>query len=154
MARANKKNKRIKKRRHKSRSSLRTSTKKYILNSDFEFFRELEALVLKPSPGEKSALTERIQKLGKVRLAVISGLFLNQPIDDDISDLFIVGDDIDRSKLSKFLKSVEAQLGQEIKFALMDKDEYKYRMGMFDRFVRILFDGPHEKLIDKISNIT
>lgn len=125
--------------------------KKYILNSDFEFFRELEALVLKPAPDEKTAMISRILGLGRVRLAVITGIFLNHPTDDDTADLFIVGDDIDRSKLSKFLKSLEAQLGQEIKFTLMDKEEYRYRMGMFDRFIRVLFDGPHEKLIDRIG---
>ena len=128
-----------------------TGEKRYTLNSDFELFHELEALVLKPVPDEKLTMTAKILGLGRVRLAVIAGIFLNQPTDDDIADLFIVGDDIDRSKLSKFLKSLEAQLGQEIKFALMDKDEYKYRMGMFDRFIRVLFDGPHEKLVDRIS---
>ncbi len=125
--------------------------KKYILNPEFEFFRELEALILKPAPGEKTDMTSKIMGLGKIKLAVISGLFLNQPTDDDIADLFIVGDDIDRPKLSKFLRTLEAQLGQEIKFTLMSKEEYRYRVGMFDRFIRVLFDSPHEKLVDRLG---
>ena len=131
-------------------TSTSNTTKKYFLNPDFEFYQELSALVLKPSPSEKRSMITKILGLGKVKLAVISGIFLNEATDDDISDLFIVGNDIERSKLNKFLKSIEAQLGQEIKFTLMDREEYRYRVGMFDRFVRLLFDGPHEKLVDRL----
>ena len=33
----------------------------------------------------------------------------------------------------------------------MDKEEFKYRFSMFDRFVRVLLEGPHENLIDKLG---
>ena len=33
----------------------------------------------------------------------------------------------------------------------MEKDEFEYRYGMFDRFVRVLLEGPHEKLINKLG---
>lgn len=124
------------------------------LNPDFDFFEELRELVLKPSPAETQRLTKRINSLGRVKLAVVAGIFVSQP--DDLTyeapaDLFIVGDDIDKAKLTKFLKSLESEVGTEIRFSTMEKDEFKYRYEMFDRFLRVLLEGPHRKIIDRFS---
>src|SRR3989344_4489454 len=80
---------------------------RYSLNPNFEFFAELRGLMLKSSPQEKEKMTQKISNLGRVRLALISGIFLN---DSDTTsqyespaDLFIVGDDIDRKRLRNFL---------------------------------------------------
>ena len=124
------------------------------LNESFDFFVELQDLVLKPSPIETDRLIKRINTLGRVKLAVVAGIFVSQPDDttyETPADLFIVGDDIDRGKLTKFLKSLEAEMGTEIRFGVMEKDEFKYRYEMFDRFLRVLFEGPHRKIINKLD---
>lgn len=127
----------------------------YSLNSSFEFFSELKALILKSSPAEKKNLIKKIQSLGRVRLAVISGIFLNSngsPVHDtSTADLLIVGEDIRKDKLRSFLRSLEAEVGREIKISIMDKDEFEYRYGMFDRFVRVMLESPHEKIINKLG---
>lgn len=125
---------------------------RYALNPGFEFFYELRDLILKSSPAEKDKMIERMNRLGRVKLAVISGIFINKENTDPLgADLFIVGDDMDRRKLRIFLKALEAEVGKEIKFTVMDKEEFQYRLGMFDRFVRVLLDGPHEKLINRLG---
>lgn len=126
----------------------------YALNSNFEFFQELRSLILKASPAEKDQLTKRISDLGRIKLAIISGIFLNYGdnfVFNPVADLFIVADDINKRKLSSFLRSLEAEVGREIKFGLMEKDEFEYRYNMFDRFVRVLLEGPHEKIINKLG---
>jgi hypothetical protein len=127
----------------------------YHLNPDFDYFEELKSLMLKPSPQEKGELMRKISALGRIRLAIISGIFLaetDSAIDSEsLADLFIVGDDINRRKLTSFLQSIEAEVGKEIKLSIMDKDEFDYRYRMFDRFVRVLLEGPHEKIINKIG---
>ena len=50
---------------------------------------------------------------------------------DAPADLFIVGDEINRAKLRNFLGSLEAEINTEIKFTLMDKEEFDYRYSMF-----------------------
>ena len=70
--------------------------------------------------------------------------------DSDV-DLFIVADHINKNRLRSFLKSLEAEVGKEIRFGLMEKDEFQYRHGMFDRFVRVLLESPHDKLINKLG---
>lgn len=127
---------------------------RYGLNAEFDFFTELRDLVLKPSPAENDRLTKRINSLGRVKLAVLAGIFVSQPGDttyETPADLFLVGDDVDRAKLNKFLKSLEAEMGTEIRFGTMEKDEFKYRYDMFDRFLRVLLEGPHRKLINKLD---
>jgi len=123
-----------------------------VLNTDFEFFYELRDLVLKSSPAEKDRMIERLNKLGRIKLAIISGVFINKEnLDPLITDLLIVGDDIDRRKLRAFLRATEAEVGKEIKFTVMDKEEFQYRLAMFDRFTRVLLESPHEKLINRLG---
>lgn len=151
--------KRIVKKRTVVRKSIRKSRRKtgpqkpmLALNTDFEFFYELRDLVLKSSPAERGVMVERLNKLGRVKLAVISGIFINKEnLDPLLTDLLIVGDDIDRRKLRAFLKATEAEVGKEIKFAVMDKEEFQYRLAMFDRFTRVLLESPHEKLINRLG---
>ena len=124
----------------------------YILNPDFGSFCELRDLVLKSLPAEKDDMIERINRLGKIKLAVISGIFINKEnLDPLIADLLIVGDYIDSRKLRSFLKSLEAEVGKEVKYSVMDKEEFQYRLAMFDRFVRVILEAPHEKLINKLG---
>lgn len=127
----------------------------YAVNPDFEFFKELRELILKSSPAEKSKMIKRITGLGRVKFAVASGILVNsknpnENIESEV-DLFIVGDDVNKAKLNKFLRSLEAEVGKEIRFGVMEKDEFEYRYGMFDRFVRVLLENPHEKLINKLG---
>lgn len=127
---------------------------KYVLNSNFEFFEELKNLIMKSSPAEKNKMVRKIHSLGRIKLAVISGVFLNsekENFDNSVADLFIVGDDIHKEKLRKFLRALEAEVGREVKLSIMDKEEFDYRYGMFDRFVRVLLEGPHEKIINKLG---
>ena len=97
-------------------------------------------------------MVSRINKIGKVKLAVIAGILLDDSNQNsDTADLLIVADAVDRARFTRLLKWIEANVGKEIKFALMDSEEFRYRSGMFDRFIRVLFDEPHEKLIEKIG---
>lgn len=124
----------------------------YILNDNFEFFYELRDLILKSSPAELGEMTRRMNNLGHIKLAIISGIFMNKENPDPmVVDLLMVGDDIEPRKLKTFLKSLEAEVGKEIKFALLEKEEFKYRYAMFDRFIRALLEGPHDKLINKLG---
>lgn len=143
------------KKHRKIKRVVKTDRTTYSLNPDFEFFGELKSLILKSSPAEKDKMIKKILGLGRVKLAVTSGVFIAEnngsDLYDTVADLFIVGDDISKNKLRAFLTALEAEVGKEIKFTLMDKDEFQYRHGMFDRFIRVLLEGPHEKIINKLG---
>jgi hypothetical protein len=143
------------KKRKKTKKMIRANRVTYSLNPEFEFFGELKNLILKSSLAEKDKMIKKILGLGGVKLAIISGIFMDKSFSNDIhdmvADLFIVGDNINNKKLKTLLSSLEAEVGKELKFSLMDKNEFQYRYGMFDRFIRVLLEGPHEKIINKLG---
>ena len=85
---------------------------RYSLNPEFEFFDELKGLILKSSPAEKDQLIKRILGLGRIKLAITSGIFMNNngpDFYDTVADLFIVGDDISKNRLRTFLDARRPQ---------------------------------------------
>ena len=133
----------------KIRSKIK-KTRVFYLNSEFPFLKELKDLVIKASVASRKRLTSQIKSLGRIRLALISGIFINN--DRARTDLLIVGDDVGKKRLENFLSQIESELGKSIHYTLMDSDEYKYRMNMYDRFLRDILEFPHEKLINKVIN--
>ncbi|MFA6437166.1 MAG: hypothetical protein WC242_03310 [Candidatus Paceibacterota bacterium] len=121
----------------------------YQVNVAFQFYEELKSLILKSTPEVRTLLVEELQKIGKIKLALITGVFLN--VDSTKIDLLIISDDIQRLKLVKVIKLIESEMGHEIRYAVMNQREYEYRLDMFDNFVRGLTLIPHEKLIDKMK---
>ena len=121
----------------------------YYVNKDFGVWQELRDLVTKVSVTSPHKLLRRIKGLGKVKAAIVSGVFISSP--NSRTDLLIVGDNIRRSKLENFLSQIESELGKSIQYTLMDTEEFKYRMDMYDRFLRDILEYPHEKLINKLN---
>jgi len=150
------KKKRVLKKKPRKRKLVRKARRKpkpklyYSLNPNYEFFEELKGLVLKSLPGVQEKIARRISSLGKVYLAVTSGVFLNLE-KPTVADLLIVADGVERRKLRNFLRFVEAEVGKEVVYAVMDREEFNYRLKMFDRFIRVLLEGPHQKLINRMG---
>ena len=134
----------------KPKKSIRAKkTKIYYVDKDFELLKELHDLIIKSSITSKTKLSQRLKKLGRVKLAVISGIFINK--DDARADLLVVGDNIKRGGLDKFLHQTESELGRHLQYTVMDTKEFKYRLDMYDRFLRDVLEGPHDKLINKLN---
>lgn len=123
--------------------------KTFKVNCGFEFYDELKELVAKASPASKEKMLNRLKNLGKIKLALLAGVFINS--DTSRADLLIVGDNIKPAKFNKFIKDLEAEVGKEINYALMTTKEFYYRHDMYDRFIRDLLDFKHEKLINKLK---
>jgi hypothetical protein len=120
-------------------------------NRNFIFYPELKNLVIKSNTLPECRSLHRIKTLGKVKLALISGIFLNYP--KGRADLLIVGDELSRAKLKHLLESLEAEVGREINYSIMSSDEFKYRTDMLDKFVMEFLEGPYEEIICKIPNL-
>ncbi len=118
------------------------------VNPGFDFYAELQSLVLKSSPTSKEKMLKRLMKIGRIKMALISGVFLNTA--NSRVDLFLVGDNLSHKKLTSFLADMEAEVGKEIEYAAMETKEFDYRFHMFDRFVRDILEKPHEKLLNRL----
>jgi len=121
----------------------------YYLNQEFIFYPELKNLVAKDNMHPQSGSLDRIKNVGNVKLAVISGGFINYA--KSKADMILVGDGISRAKLKNLMNCLEAEIGKEVDFVLMNGEEFKYRLNMLDKFILDFLEGPHEEVINKIS---
>lgn len=121
----------------------------YQANSQFVFFNELKSLVTKSSPASKERMLERLKKIGRMKLVILSGIFINA--ENAKADLLIVGDGIAENRLSQFFRDLEAEAGKELDYVVLSSEEFQYRYNMYDRFVRDLLERPHEKLINRLG---
>ena len=121
----------------------------YGVNHNFVFYPELKNLVSKSNPASEDNLKMGIQKIGKVKLVILSGLFINS--ESSRIDLVIVGEGISQKKLERFLGNLEAEVGKDIRYVVLTTEEFNYRLNMFDRFLRDVLDYPHKKLINKLK---
>lgn len=136
------------------KSTMRKKVRVFSLNPQFVFYNELSNLVLKSSPASKQKMLARIRALGRVKLAVLSGIFIDEDPGARRVDLLIVGDAISDRKMKNFMRSLEAEAGIEISYTLLETEEFIYRYKMFDKFVHDILEKPHEKMIDKLGEGT
>lgn len=133
----------------KKASIKKVKTIVYTANQDFEIFQELRNLIIKSSVASKKNLLQRLKKLGRIRLAMIAGTLINN--ERGRTDLLLVADDITKGKLERFLSELESEVGKQVHYTLMTKDEFTYRINMYDRFLRDILESPHEKLINRLN---
>jgi len=141
----------------KTKKGQRKSSKNiaFGLNESFKLLKDLRGLVFGEGFVDQDELESIINKIGKVKFATVSGVFLNS--DKEMSrqgrnrvDLFIVVDDVEKSKLKTALQSIEAEIGKEVIYSVLSIDEFNYRRDMFDKFVYDILDSPREDIINKI----
>ena len=120
-------------------------------NTGFIFYPELKNLVVKSNTMPECRSLSQIKHLGNVRLALISGVFLNYP--KGRADLLLVGDEMSRAKLKHLLENLEAEVGKEINYSFMSSDEFKYRTDMLDKFIMEFLESPYEEIICKVPNL-
>lgn len=122
----------------------------YGINSSFLLLSELKKLIFKASPTSSDRIMNQVDKLGQIRLLVISGALINS--EKGRVDILIVGEHISKSRLKNFLENMEAEIGRGINYVSMSTDEFRYRRSMFDKFVIDVLEGPHKVLIDKLKS--
>ena len=122
--------------------------KYYTIDQTFHFYFELKNLFAKSTASPQSKSLAKLKSIGDVKLALVSGIFLNYP--KSKVDMVLVANNVSRGKLRNLMNSLEAEVGKEVSFVLMNSDEFKYRIDMLDRFLLDFIEGTHMELIDKI----
>lgn len=120
----------------------RTSPRYEHLNALSEFIRETTTV-------RPRKILESLKRVGALKLIALSGHFtgvLEQQI-----DLLVVGDHLDERLLARNVHALEAELGREIRYAAFATADFRYRLGVYDRLLRDVFDYPHRLLMDKIG---
>ena len=79
----------------------------------------------------------------------MAGIFMRDS--ESRLDLFVVGDNVNSTSLDRVVKTIESDMGKDIRYAFLSAPDFAYRMSMNDRLVRDVLDFPHEVLVDKIG---
>jgi len=130
---------------------IKKGTKYYTMDNGFCFHSELKSLFAKSTASPETGSLSKIKNIGDVKLALISGIFLNYP--KSKVDMVLVVNNVSRSKLKSVMNGLEAEIGKEVSFVLMNSEEFKYRLDMLDRFLLDFIEGTHLELIDKIPGL-
>lgn len=125
------------------------SPTRYQVNPNFEHLNALETFVRETTSVRPQDIIAILRRAGTLKLVALSGLFSG--ILEPQVDLLVVGDSLDERALTNAVHALEAELGREIRFAFFTTPDFRYRLGVYDRLLRDVFDYPHRVLIDKIG---
>lgn len=121
----------------------------YVLNESFRLLIPLQNLLVHVDPLKKEEIMHRFAHCGRLKLVVLSGVFIQEM--DSRVDMLIVGDSLRKRVIEHVMRIIEAEIGKELSYAVLDTKEFLYRFGIYDKFVRDIFDYPHEKIVDKLG---
>lgn len=128
---------------------LKKRTSGYTLNESFRLLIPLQNLLVHVDPLKKEEIMHRFAHCGRLKLVVLSGVFIQEM--DSRVDMLIVGDALRKRVIEHVMRIIEAEIGKELSYAILDTKEFLYRFGIYDKFVRDIFDYPHEKIVDKLG---
>jgi hypothetical protein len=129
----------------------RKKIKYYTLNEAFPYYVELRNLFVKANTYPQCKELIKLTDVGRVKLVLISGTFLNY--DKSRLDIMMVCDDLSRTKLTKAIETIEAEIGKEVRYMTMTSDELAYRLDMMDRFLIEVLSSPHDIIINKVPKL-
>ncbi len=110
----------------------RNRKKYYRINPHFPILHELTSIIRKTSEDNQEIL-KKISKMGEVEILILTGAFINK---ESETDLFIVGN-IEKTALQKYLDT--AFPNQNLKYGVMTKEDFLYRITLKDKFVQKVF---------------
>jgi len=121
----------------------------WTLNANFPHLLPLQTLLINTLLLKSGEIVRKINQAGSIKLIVIAGVFLQK--NESRVDLLIVGDRISKSTIERVLQRMESEIGKELKYSLLTTEDFRYRLSVYDKLVRDVFDYPHRKILDRIG---
>jgi len=132
----------------KAAGKLSEKKKFFMANPEFMLFEDLRGLFTKASIFLKNNLVQEIDDHGDIVFLAFTGRFVGNM--DAPTDILIVGN-IDQKALQKVVSAFESEMGHEINYTLMPKEEFLYRRQVTDRFLFSLLEGEKIVMIDRVT---
>jgi predicted nucleotidyltransferase len=120
----------------------------YGLDIRFPYLAALKALVTEIALG-KEDVAARFKNCGQLKLIVVSGIFIDES--DSRVDILIVGEKLKKPAIETALRRIEAELGKELTYGVLETPEFEYRFGIYDKFIRDILDYPHLVVLNKLN---
>jgi hypothetical protein len=121
----------------------------WVFHDKFPHFTELYRLLVNIPPLGSGEVMRRLSRVGRIKLLVLSGIFIQNP--DSRVDVLIVGDGLKSGALESVMRALEADVGKEIRYTAFNTEQFRYRLGIYDKLVRDILDYPHETVVDRLG---
>lgn len=119
------------------------------LETGFPLLQPLKNLVVNSAPVSRDSVIKKIGKTGKIKMIVLSGVFIQN--ETSRIDVMVVGDSLNRGAIDRIIKWIESEVGKELAYAVFTTQDFSYRLGLRDKFIRDVLDYPHEKILNKLG---
>jgi hypothetical protein len=120
----------------------------FTLDVSFPYLAALRALVTEIALG-KEDVAARFRNCGQMKLIIVAGIFLDEQ--DSRVDVLLVGDKLKKPIIEGALRRLEAELGKELTYGILETPEFEYRFGIYDKFIRDVIDYPHLVVLNKLN---
>jgi DNA-binding Lrp family transcriptional regulator len=121
----------------------------YSVNKNFPDLQSLQTFLFETAPINGKTVLKHLRNAGPLDFVCIAGIFLRDF--ERRLDIMVTMKKLPEAKVENAIRALEAELGIEIRFAAFDSEDLMYRVGMYDKLIRDVFDYPHEILVDRIA---
>jgi len=135
--------------RPNARGDRKIKTKVWQLDGTFPFNNDLRRILNYDIVEDRMDVAKKFRGCGRLKLIILSGLFMNDATGR--IDLAIVGEDLDRRAIDRAAHKIEAEIGKELKYTILDTEDFNFRMFSGDKFIRDIMDYPHEFALNKLN---
>ena len=122
---------------------------RFQVNLSFPLLPELHSLVLKSIIFWEQKLVKKIKSLGKVDYLAFTGFFTDT--NHTPTDILIVGR-VNKKRLTQVMRRFQTDLHIPIRYTLLSKNEYEYRMDITDRFLYDIIESKKIVVVDEMKN--
>ncbi|MSU45321.1 MAG: hypothetical protein EXS47_01700 [Candidatus Zambryskibacteria bacterium] len=121
----------------------------WVLNSAFPYLLAIQNLLINTSLFRHDDLIRKLNAVGKMKLVIVSGVFTRDA--ESRVDLLVVGDSVRFAALENVVRTIESEIGKELKYAAFETADFEYRLGMYDKLIRDILDFPHKKILSRLN---
>ncbi len=121
----------------------------WVLDPKFTYNDALTDFLVKTHSVENREIVKKLEKAGKLKMVLVSGIFTRNT--EARLDMFVVADNIKGASMDRIVKSIESDMGKDIRYAVLSAPDFAYRKSMNDKLIRDVLDFPHRVLLDRIG---
>ena len=121
----------------------------WVLDRLFPYLLPLKNLIINTTLIDHREMIRRLARGGSLKLVIAAGVFIQE--EDSRLDLLVVGDHLKKTTISRVVKVMESEIGKDLRYVILETQEFKYRASICDKLIRDVMDYPHQKLLDKLE---
>lgn len=127
----------------------KTRAQGYALNKKFPELQALQTFLFETAPLDGKNVLKHLRKAGPLEFVVVAGMFMRDF--EQRLDIMLAMKKMSKAKVENAIRSLESEIGIEIRYAAFASEDLIYRVGMYDKLTRDVFDYPHKILVDRIG---